>query len=232
MGVPLPCPRGGGEPIPRLRHLRYSRYSRASRLGHHPSPGRGGSRTARPPLVLAYSLPSRRRGRGPIPSPVVPTSPCLKSPPPATLPPMRSMEQIHKEMEDFLDSIGIPKEPPKGSFYDLSSDEEEESASAAPNPATRTSTASTLNTLRPIRRSSLKTPMTSKTSARKSPFSASGSTHSLTTRTLPPTSSSAPSILSQGSCPSRGDTSMDENSIRFHHSKKKNESLPHNKSSR
>ena len=39
---------------------------------------------------------------------------------------MRSMEQIHKEMEDFLDSLGIPKEPPKGSFYDLSDDESDE----------------------------------------------------------------------------------------------------------
>ena len=29
-------------------------------------------------------------------------------------------------MEDFLDSLGIPKEPPKGSFYDLSSDEDDE----------------------------------------------------------------------------------------------------------
>ena len=27
-------------------------------------------------------------------------------------------------MEGFLDSLGIPKEPPKGSFYDLSSDED------------------------------------------------------------------------------------------------------------
>ena len=36
------------------------------------------------------------------------------------------MEQIHKEMEDFLDSLGIPKEPPKGSFYDLSDDESDE----------------------------------------------------------------------------------------------------------
>ncbi len=39
---------------------------------------------------------------------------------------MRSMEQIHKEIEDFLDSIGIPKEPPKGSFYDLSDAESDE----------------------------------------------------------------------------------------------------------
>ena len=39
---------------------------------------------------------------------------------------MRKIEQIHKEMEEFLDKLGIPKEPPKGSFYDLSSDEEEE----------------------------------------------------------------------------------------------------------
>ena len=37
---------------------------------------------------------------------------------------MRNIEQIHKEFEDFLDSLGIPKEPPKGSFYDLSSDED------------------------------------------------------------------------------------------------------------
>ena len=29
-------------------------------------------------------------------------------------------------MEDFLDSLGIPKEPPKGSFYDLSDDESDE----------------------------------------------------------------------------------------------------------
>ena len=29
-------------------------------------------------------------------------------------------------MEGFLDKLGIPKEPPKGSFYDLSSDEDEE----------------------------------------------------------------------------------------------------------
>ena len=28
-------------------------------------------------------------------------------------------------MENFLDKLGIPKEPPKGSFYDLSSDEDE-----------------------------------------------------------------------------------------------------------
>ena len=28
-------------------------------------------------------------------------------------------------MEEFLDKLGIPKEPPKGSFYDLSSDEDE-----------------------------------------------------------------------------------------------------------
>ena len=27
-------------------------------------------------------------------------------------------------MEGFLDKLGIPKEPPKGSFYDLSSDED------------------------------------------------------------------------------------------------------------
>ena len=39
---------------------------------------------------------------------------------------MRNIEQIHKELEDFLDSLGIPKEPPKGSFYDLSSDESDE----------------------------------------------------------------------------------------------------------
>ena len=39
---------------------------------------------------------------------------------------MRNIEQIHKEMEVFLDSIEIPKEPPKGSFYDLSSDEDED----------------------------------------------------------------------------------------------------------
>ena len=38
---------------------------------------------------------------------------------------MRKIEQIHKEMEEFLDKLGIPKEPPKGSFYDLSSDEDE-----------------------------------------------------------------------------------------------------------
>ena len=60
------------------------------------------------------------------PFPVVPTFPCLSSPSPATLPPMRKIEQIHKELEEFLDKLGIPKEPPKGSFYDLSSDEEEE----------------------------------------------------------------------------------------------------------
>ena len=36
------------------------------------------------------------------------------------------MEQIHKEIEDFLDRLGIPREPPKGSFYDLSSDESDE----------------------------------------------------------------------------------------------------------
>ena len=35
------------------------------------------------------------------------------------------MHEIHKEMEEFLDSLGIPKEPPKDSFYDLSSDEDE-----------------------------------------------------------------------------------------------------------
>ena len=29
-------------------------------------------------------------------------------------------------MEEFLDKVGIPKEPPKGSFYDLSSDEDED----------------------------------------------------------------------------------------------------------
>ena len=29
-------------------------------------------------------------------------------------------------MEDFLDRLGIPREPPKGSFYDLSSDESDE----------------------------------------------------------------------------------------------------------
>ena len=39
---------------------------------------------------------------------------------------MRNIEQIHKELEDFLDSLGIPREPPKGSFYDLSSDESDE----------------------------------------------------------------------------------------------------------
>ena len=29
-------------------------------------------------------------------------------------------------MEEFLDKLGIPKEPPKGSFYDLSDDESDE----------------------------------------------------------------------------------------------------------
>ncbi len=37
---------------------------------------------------------------------------------------MKDMKEIRKEMRDFLDRLPGPKEPPKGSFYDLSSDEE------------------------------------------------------------------------------------------------------------
>ena len=37
---------------------------------------------------------------------------------------MKKLERMHNKMENLLDSLGIPKEPPKGSFYDLSSDED------------------------------------------------------------------------------------------------------------
>ena len=35
------------------------------------------------------------------------------------------MHQLHKELENFLDNLPGPKEPPKGSFYDLDCDEDE-----------------------------------------------------------------------------------------------------------
>ncbi len=38
---------------------------------------------------------------------------------------MKDMKEIRKEMREFLDRLPGPKEPPKGSFYDLSSDDEE-----------------------------------------------------------------------------------------------------------
>ena len=39
---------------------------------------------------------------------------------------MKIIEQMYKEMDNLLDTLGIPKEPPKGSLDDLSSDEDEE----------------------------------------------------------------------------------------------------------
>ena len=37
---------------------------------------------------------------------------------------MKKLEQLYEDLENLLDNLGIPKEPPKGSFYDLSSDED------------------------------------------------------------------------------------------------------------
>ena len=34
---------------------------------------------------------------------------------------MEQISEIRKEMRDFLDKLPGPKEPPKGSFYDLGS---------------------------------------------------------------------------------------------------------------
>ena len=87
--------------------------------------------------------------------PIVPTLRCPKSPSPATLPLMRNLEQIHKALDRLPRQLSeSPKEPPKGSFYDLSSDEDpgsdEESKTqvVAASPAIRTpaSTASIQNT--------------------------------------------------------------------------------------
>ena len=39
---------------------------------------------------------------------------------------MKTLEQLFKDFDKLLDTLGIPKEPPKGSFYDLSSDEDED----------------------------------------------------------------------------------------------------------
>ena len=40
---------------------------------------------------------------------------------------MKTIEQLFKDFDKLLDTLGIPKEPPKGSFYDLSADEEPDS---------------------------------------------------------------------------------------------------------
>ncbi len=37
---------------------------------------------------------------------------------------MKTIEQLYQDFEKLLDLIGIPKEPPKGSFYDLTTDKE------------------------------------------------------------------------------------------------------------
>ena len=38
---------------------------------------------------------------------------------------MEQISEIREEMRDFLDKLPGPKDPPKGSFYDLSGDEDE-----------------------------------------------------------------------------------------------------------
>ena len=38
---------------------------------------------------------------------------------------MKTIEQLYQDFEKLLDALGIPKEPPKGSFYDLTTEEEE-----------------------------------------------------------------------------------------------------------
>ena len=45
---------------------------------------------------------------------------------------MNNIEQLYEEFDKLLDTLGIPKETPKGSFYDLSSDEESGSKDEKP----------------------------------------------------------------------------------------------------
>ena len=39
---------------------------------------------------------------------------------------MKTIEQLYEDFDKLLDTLGYPKEPPKGSFYDLNSDEDED----------------------------------------------------------------------------------------------------------
>ena len=78
------------------------------------------------PVPSRLSPPVGAVREPPSPPPKSDISPLPKIPIPCYPLPMKELHEVHKEMEDFLDKLQIPKEPPKGSLYDLSSDLEEE----------------------------------------------------------------------------------------------------------
>ena len=113
--------------------MRVSSFCSSTHAQHLPITAhlpRRGDPCGRPlPLSLDPSLsptpahPEPVEGRAGTPPQIVTFSPLTRIPTPATIPHMKTKEQLFADVERLLDAMGIPKEPPKGSFYDLSSDE-------------------------------------------------------------------------------------------------------------